>query len=65
MLESGLSPNIIRRTPFMMIVAFIISCVYLFGLIVLAAALLRAPEGFEDQEGFHAGRGPLTDDPAL
>ncbi len=49
----------------MMIVAFIISCVYLFGLIVLAAALLRAPEGFEDQEGFHAGRGPLTDDPAL
>ncbi len=49
----------------MMIVAFIISCVYLFGLIVLAAALFRAPEGFEDKEGFHPGRGPLTDDPAL
>lgn len=43
----------------------ILACVYLAGLLVLAGAVLRAPEGFEDDDGFHEGRHPLTDDPSL
>ena len=58
-MDAGPFANILH----MMIVVFILGCFYLLGLIVLIAALLRAPEGFEDQEGFHAGRGPLADDP--
>ncbi len=49
----------------MMIVASIIACLYLIGLAVLAWALLRAPEGFEDGEGFHSGRRSLTDESSL
>jgi hypothetical protein len=30
-------------------------CVNVFALSVLAGGLLRAPEGYEDQNGFHIG----------
>jgi len=43
----------------------ILACVYLAGLLVLAGAVSRAPEGFEDDDGFHEGRHSLTDDPSL
>jgi len=49
----------------MMTVVSIVGCLYLLGLLVLAVALLRAPEGFEDDEGFHTGERRLPDDPAL
>ncbi|MET0261298.1 MAG: hypothetical protein ABW223_00255 [Rariglobus sp.] len=49
----------------MLLSLFIIAGVYVAGLAVLASAVWRAPEGFEDAEGFHAGRDSLTDDPAL
>ncbi len=32
--------------------------VYAVGLLVLAGALWRAPEGFEDDAGFHRGQEP-------
>jgi hypothetical protein len=34
----------------------IIGGFYAVGLLVLAVALLSAPEGFEDERGFHQGR---------
>jgi len=43
----------------------ILACVYLIGLLVVAGAVWRAPEGFEDDDGFHEGRHPATDDPTL
>ena len=41
----------------MVIVLSLFAFVYLVGLLTLAGALWRAPEGFEDDEGFHAGQG--------
>jgi len=49
----------------MMIVATIIVFLYLLGLGVLAVALRRAPEGFEDDKGFHDGKRTLEDEIAL
>ena len=49
----------------MSIAVMFLACVYLTGLLVLAGAVSRAPEGFEDDDGFHEGRYPATDDPAL
>lgn len=57
-----------RLTPTacqMLISLIAIAAVYVVGLLVLAAACLRAPEGFEDDKGFHKGRVSLTDDPSL
>lgn len=34
----------------------ILGLLYTAGLVVLAGALWRAPEGFEDEAGFHRGR---------
>jgi hypothetical protein len=34
---------------------------YCVGLLVVAAAALRAPEGFEDKDGFHTGRKSVSD----
>lgn len=48
----------------MLIALSIIAIVYLTGLLVLAGAVWRAPEGFEDEQGFHEGRGS-TDETAL
>ncbi|CAM2775987.1 hypothetical protein [Rariglobus hedericola] len=49
-----------------MLIAFmVIAALYLAGLLVLTGAVMRAPEGFEDEDGFHKGRGPLTDDLSL
>ena len=46
-------------------IILIIVCLYLVGLPIGAGAVSRAPEGFEDDEGFHAGRQPMTDEAAL
>ncbi len=35
---------------------------YLVCVLVLARALLRAPEGFEDESGFQRGRQPVADE---
>jgi hypothetical protein len=40
-----------------------IAAFYFTGLLVLAGAVWRAPEGFEDEQGFHTGRGPVGDEP--
>lgn len=49
----------------MLIILLIIAAVYLVGLVVLTGGVLRAPQGFEDDEGFHEGKDPLVDDRAL
>lgn len=36
----------------------ILGLIYVAGLVVLAGALWRAPEGFEDERGFHRGHEP-------
>ena len=36
----------------------ILGLLYAVGLVVLAGALWRAPEGFEDDRGFHRGHEP-------
>ncbi len=46
----------------MLIVLLIVAAVYLLGLLVLAGAVWRAPEGFEDERGFHEGRCTAMDD---
>ena len=55
------TPNPLRP---MFIALMIIAGIYLTGLLVLAGAVKRAPEGFEDDDGFHKGRS-LVDDGAL
>ena len=42
----------------MFIILTIIGLLYAIGLTVLAGALWRAPEGFEDDRGFHRGHEP-------
>jgi hypothetical protein len=44
----------------MLIALLIIAVIYLVGILVLAMELRRAPEGFEDEDGFREGRPPLT-----
>jgi hypothetical protein len=34
---------------------------YTVGLVVLAGALFRVPDGFENESGFHGGRGSRRD----
>jgi hypothetical protein len=46
----------------MLILLLIIASIYFGGLLVLAGAVWRAPEGFEDDQGFHEGRAAITDD---
>jgi hypothetical protein len=41
----------------MLIALLVIAAIYLVGLLALAGAVWRAPEGFEDDQGFHTGRG--------
>ena len=36
----------------------LLGLLYTAGLVVLAGALWRAPEGFEDDAGFHRGHDP-------
>jgi len=48
----------------MLIALSILAVIYLSGLLVLAGAVWRAPEGFEDEQGFHEGR-HVADDTAL
>jgi hypothetical protein len=48
----------------MFIALSIIAVIYLTGMLVLAGAVWRAPEGFEDEQGFHKGRGS-AEDPVL
>jgi len=43
----------------------IIAVIHLVGLLVLVRAVWRAPEGFEDADGFHEGRAATTDESAL
>jgi len=49
----------------MIIAGFIIAGLYLAGLFMLAGGVWRAPEGFEDEKGFHTGSGRVTDDLSL
>ncbi|HEY9248064.1 MAG TPA: hypothetical protein VIO38_02985, partial [Rariglobus sp.] len=49
--------------PPMLITLLFIAAFYFTGLLVLAGAVWRAPEGFEDEQGFHTGRGPVGDEP--
>ena len=68
MLEAGKEVDMVCLQPrpvFMVIVICIIASLYLLGLVVLACAAWRAPEGFEDERGFHASRGSLKDDASL
>ena len=39
----------------------LLGILYTVGLVVLAGALWRAPEGFEDDAGFHRGHEPKGD----
>ena len=57
--------RIVIHVPPMTLLLTILACVYLIGLLVVAGAVWRAPEGFEDDDGFHEGRHPATDDPTL
>lgn len=49
----------------MLIALSIIAVIYLSGLLVLAGAVWRAPEGFEDEDGFHEGRSAVNDESAV
>ena len=52
----------------MLTVLLVLAAIYLTGLLVLAGAVWRAPEGFEDDKGFHTGRNsvsPVQDDVVL
>jgi hypothetical protein len=50
----------------MWITLLIIAGIYLVGVLVLASGIWRAPEGFEDEGGFHEGRrDDLADDRTL
>lgn len=62
---SGHSVSLSPRSHVMLIALLVIACIYLAGLLVLAGAVWRAPEGFEDDNGFHTGRDSLTDDSAV
>ena len=61
-METGPSAHRVKEPRAYMTAAFIIALLYLLGLVVLVAALRRAPEGFEDDEGFHAGQHELEEE---
>ena len=56
--------NLPSDLSIMLIALSILAVIYLSGLLVLAGAVWRAPEGFEDEQGFHEGR-HVADDTAL
>ena len=59
------SADIVSPITPMLTALMILAAIYLTGLLVLAGAVWRAPEGFEDDKGFHKGRTTLPDDVAL
>jgi len=63
-MATGLFVFILVFSP-MFIFGLIVAGVYLAGLFMLAGGIWRAPEGFEDDEGFHAGSGTAADDTSL
>jgi len=52
-------------TPEMSLVIILLSAMYVVCVLVFARALLRAPEGFENDLGYQAGRQPVDDDEIL
>ena len=46
----------------MSLVILCLSAMYVVCVLVIARALLRAPEGFENEFGYQAGRQPVDDD---
>ncbi|MCS6243209.1 MAG: hypothetical protein H2172_05030 [Opitutus sp.] len=49
-------------TPEMSLVLILLSAMYVVCVLVIARALLRAPEGFENELGYQPGRQPVDDD---
>ena len=49
-------------TPEMSLVFILLSAMYVVCVLVFARALLRAPEGFENELGYQPGRQPVDDD---
>ncbi len=49
-------------TPEMSLALLFLSAMYLACVFVFARALMRAPEGFENELGYQAGRQPVDDD---
>ena len=49
----------------MVIALLFLTFVYLVGWLTLAGGWWRAPEGFEDETGFHADRRPTSDEESL
>jgi hypothetical protein len=47
----------------MSLVIILLSAVYAVCVLVLARALIRAPEGFENELGYQPGRQPVDDEP--
>lgn len=48
----------------MTLLFILLFCVYLVGLAAVVGAASRAPEGFEDEDGFHTGRSSVRDESA-
>jgi hypothetical protein len=44
-------------SPHNMLILAVFSLVYLLGLVILPFVLRHSPEGFEDNKGYHSGRG--------
>jgi hypothetical protein len=49
-------------TPEMSLVIILLSAMYVVCVLVFARALLRAPEGYENEFGYQPGRQPVDDD---
>ena len=49
-------------TPEMSLVLILLSAMYIVCVLVFARALLRAPEGFENELGYQPGRQPVDDE---
>jgi hypothetical protein len=45
----------------MLLTITLLGLLYTAGLVVLAGALWKAPEGFEDDAGFHRGQEPRVE----
>jgi hypothetical protein len=64
MLDKIGTTNTVVTAP-MLIASLIVASIYLVGLLILACGVSRAPEGFEDENGFHAGHRSDTDESSL